>query len=88
MDTLYLDKIWRSLKLTIQPPSGSEVKDILNVIAVQLNIIETAAYNNMCLEGAGLCLAEEQLCAKLLRFNESLHLERGAFRLHTHTLTP
>jgi hypothetical protein len=46
-------------KLAIQPPSGSEIKDILNFIVVAINIIGTTIYNHMCLEGAGLCLGEE-----------------------------
>jgi len=88
MDTLYLEQSGLGVKLTIQPPSDSEVKGILIFIVVPKNIIGTTPYNHMCLEGAGLCLAEKQLCARLVRFNESHHLERSAFRLDTHTLTP
>jgi hypothetical protein len=61
MDTLYLEKSGLGVKLTIKSPSGTEVKDILNFTVVPLDIIGTTTYNFMCLEGAGLCLAEEQL---------------------------
>jgi hypothetical protein len=59
METLYLEQNGRGVKLTIQPPSGSEVKDILNFIVVPINIIETTTYSLLCLEGAGICLTEE-----------------------------
>jgi hypothetical protein len=85
-----MEQSGRSVKLTIQPPSGSEVKDILNLTVVPINLIGTTTYKRMCLDGAELSLTEEQLGEKLVRFNESHHLERSAFRLHTHThtLTP
>lgn len=76
------------MKLIIQLPSGSEVKDILNLVVVPINIIRTTTYNHMCLDAKGLSLTEEQLCAKLLGFNESHQLERSTFRLLAHTLTP
>lgn len=88
MDTLYLEQSGRGVKLTIKSPSGTEVKDILNFTVVPINIIGTITYNHMCLEGAGLCLAQEQLCAELLRFIESHHIERSAFQIQTHPVTP
>jgi hypothetical protein len=45
VDTPYLEKSSRDVKLTIQSLSGSEVKDNLNLIVVPVNIIGTTTYN-------------------------------------------
>jgi hypothetical protein len=81
-----MEQSCRGVKLNVEPPSGSEVKDILNLTVVPISLIGTTTYKCMCLDGARLSLTEEQLCAKLVRFNESHHFEQSAFQLHTHTL--